>query len=509
MPSMRRFVSSVAAVAAVVYAVPAVAQPATQAGLRARVEALEKEVTELRAAAAQTSTLSQAITELSARVAGMQQELELLRRERASMPEAVATIDELRAAVRALERELEGLRTQVADLQQPAAQSGGVGDVRHDGAFSWQTADGRYGLELGGYLQARFVADLSEDIDDVREASFRVRRGRVGASGHVWSEDLRFKLLAELATSDAPLRDYYLDYELADWLILRGGQTKIPFSRGYLTSSRRMAFPERDVATEALRYDRDVGAWAHGALWDDRARYYAGVSNGAGRNARNDNIDFAVAARGELAILGEYIDHSHGDLEGSGDLRLTVGVGGIHDLVRLPERVAGIELGQRDVDANGVFDNVRVWSASADAVARWRRFELAAELLWRQERWGTILAHSDNAAVADAVRPGSDGVKNYLGGYGQLTYVLFPREIVAGVRVGRARLPLLGVGGRRLGAPPPAGRAWEVSGTAQLYRRGYRFLGFDYTFTNYDAVFGADPTLDKEHRFTVESQLVW
>src|SRR5690606_3865225 len=140
---------------------------------------------------------------------------------------------------------------------------------------------------------------------------------RISASGHVHDPRLQFKLLAELGDDGAPLRDYYLDYQFSKELALRAGQSKLQFVRSFLTSSRRLAFLERSIAVDALRYDRDVGVWLHGALFGDRLRYHGGVSNGSGAGRLNDNIDFVSMLRVESAVLGDHFSPAFGDVHGT------------------------------------------------------------------------------------------------------------------------------------------------------------------------------------------------
>jgi hypothetical protein len=159
----------------------------------------------------------------------------------------------------------------------------------------------------------------------------------------------------------------------------------------------------------------------------------------------------------------------------------------------------------RPVDADGTPDNVRVISSSADLAARWRGFELAVEAYWRHERWGTILDHSDNAALRAAIQSDADGVRNYLGGYGALTYAPAAGGLLVGARVAETRLALLGVGGRALERRPLTDRLLEVDLTVQLIQAGTRTLGLDYTFFDYGAA-GVDPAGDRSHRLILEYQ---
>ncbi|HLU67227.1 MAG TPA: hypothetical protein VKZ63_13175, partial [Kofleriaceae bacterium] len=74
------------------------------ASLQQRVEALEKELAELRAMAVQAPTVAQSVQELTARVNGLEQELGRLSRQQAAAPEVVAALDRLGARLDTAER---------------------------------------------------------------------------------------------------------------------------------------------------------------------------------------------------------------------------------------------------------------------------------------------------------------------------------------------------------------------------------------------------------------------
>ena len=337
-------------------------------------------------------------------------------------------------------------------------------------------------------------------------ATFRLRRARFLASGHLSGEELTWKLQAELGTDSPAALDYYLDYQFAPELAVRAGQDKMFFTRSWWASDATLDVFERPSAIDALRYDRDIGVWAHGWV-ADRLYYHAGVSNGAGPNKRNDNIDVAALLRVEAMVVGDKFEPMVKNLEARPDLQVLVGAGVVHDLVRVPETIAGIDVGNRDVDSNGTLDNVRVWSSSVTAAARIAGLELLAEGIWRQERWGTILDHSDNAMLAEAIRPDASGHRNYLAGFLHASYVLLPKKLQAAVRVGHNRVSLLGVGGGGPTAVPPGDRLFELNAQLRYFHNDNLSGGVSYTFTNFNATSGPDPTADIDHLFIAQAQL--
>ncbi|HTE55428.1 MAG TPA: porin [Kofleriaceae bacterium] len=485
---------------------PAAPARAGAQDLKAQVAAIRKQLDELRSTAAQAQTVAGSVQQLSGRVTALEQRIDRLGRQRAAGPELTASVDRLSAQANALERDVEGLRTQVAGIEQPAA-GGGVGSVEYKRGFEWTTGDGAYSLKIGGFVQPRYEASLAEEANSVNRSTFRLRRGRLILGGHAGRDELTYKVQLETTVADASALDYYVDYELLPELAVRAGQDKLYFTRAWWASDSTIDVLERPASVEGLRYDRDIGVWAHGELFGDRVYYHAGVSNGAGPNKRNDNIDTATLVRVEAALLGARFDAFVANLTRDPDPRLMIGAGAVHDLVALPPAVAGTPVNNRDVDANGETDNVRVWSASVDAALRWHGLELIAEGIWRHERWGTIVQHADNQALATLIDADSEGHRNYLGGYVHASFPIIPELLQIAARVGHSRVALLGVGGRVVNdAPPPGDRLLEATGQLR-YFHGNLTLGGSYSLFNYNNKSGPELAGDIEHVFIVQGQL--
>jgi hypothetical protein len=487
-----------AAVIALAVAAPAAGQPQ---GLEARVRALADEVAELRELAVQAPPVAAAVEALSSAVAELEHEVGALRRQQRAIPEAVETIDELEARVRDLERELGLLRAQVSDLEQPVIGRGGA--VARDRGFSWTTEDGAHALALWGRFQPRYQLEIAEGFDEAESQSFLIRRARLGVHGHIGGPALRYAVKFELRGE--PLLDGFIDYVVRDELVLRAGQSKVPFSRAYLTSGGNLGFAERPRTVDALRYDREMSVSAYGELLGDRLGYQAGVGNGTGRNRPNDSLDLLPFLRLDAVVFGERFGYRIADLSAEQRASLMVGASLVHDTPRIPDVVGGVLVPNTDVDADGERDAIRVISASADAAFAHGGLELTLEGLWRREDWGAILDHPENAGLAQWV---GSGVEHYFGAYGQATYALVPGLLIVGARAGGVEQPLFGIGGREpawprdAGAPPSVGMLWEGSAMGQLYRDGRPFLGLDYSYFHHE-LSGAGPG----HRLIIQAQV--
>jgi hypothetical protein len=472
--------------------------------LKAQVAAIRKELDQLKPAAAQAQTLSGSVQQLAGRVAALEQQVDRVARQRSAGPDMAGSIDRLSTQAAALERDVEALRTQVAGIERPGSAGGGV---EYQRGFAWTTGDGAYSLKIGGFFQPRYEASLAEEGDSVNRSTFRIRRGRLALSGHVVREELTYKVQVETVSADAPALDYFLDYELGPSLSVRAGQDKMYFTRVWWTSDATVDLIERPAGIEALRYDRDIGVWAHGAFLDGRLTYHAGISNGAGPNRRNDNIDVATLARLDAVVLGERFDPFTGNLKPDPELRLMVGAGAVHDLVQLPPAVAGTPVNNRDVDADGDTDNVRVWSTSADVALRWQGLELIAEGIFRHEHWGTILSHSDNQPLAELIDANRQGTRRYLAGYVHASYPIVPELLQVAARIGHSRVALLGIGGRPVDSPPPGDRLVEVTTQLRWFEGQNLSLGGSYSLFNYNNRSGPEQPNDIEHLLILQGQL--
>lgn len=498
---LRRLALTVLAVLGLVVAGAhsAAAQPAGT--LADRVEQLEKKLAALEKEAVAVPTMAAAVEELTEKLALVQQELATLRREQKSIPDTIDVVDDLTLRVQALEREAEGLRTRIADVEQPGADAAGGGGIRYDGGVILETSDGRFGVRLNAYAQARYHVLFSDG--DLEEDTFSIRRARIGLSGNLGGDRLTWKLLFD--TVDSPVaRDVVIGYRFFDWLQLQAGQYKTQYTRNYISSSWRLMFPDRTLPLDVLRYGRDIGVGVAGEVLDGRLRYFAGVENGGGSGMLNDNLDVKVTGRIDAAVLGAWIPYGYADLQRSGEPRLSVGGGVVHDLRRVPDTVsvAGgdpIDVNV-DVDGDGHDDNVRVVSASADAIFRYRGLEVAVEGYLRHERWGTIVAGNPDLAAASG---SSAEDRTYLGIQGQAGYFVWRQLLVAG-RFAAGEVPFLGVGGRS-SSILTGDTVYEADGLVQLYHgHAWRWIGLMYSYFDFGGTGGAP---DKEHRLLLEGQI--
>lgn len=468
----------------------------------AEVAALAEEVGELRERVVALEPAADGAERALEAIADLEEELATLRREAAEAPEVADALEDLDRRIEELEGELGRLRAQVADLEQPVVVPPPDADVERGDGFSWATGDRDYSLTLWGRFQPRYQVELGDGASELETQTLALERARLGLFGHVAGPSLRYVVQFDLQ-ADRPLFDAHLDYEVDERLVLRAGQYKVPHTRAFLTSGGNLGFAERPAVAEALRYDRDMAASAHGQFFGDRLRYHAGAANASGRNRLNVGTDLAAFLRLDGALWGEGIDHAIADVQAERELAVMTGVSLVQEAAPVPDEVGGVPLTVTDVDGDGDRDAIRVTSGSADAALAWAGLNVTLEALFRREDWGAILDHPENAAVAEWV---GEGVEHYLAGYGHITYAAWER-VVFGGRVGYGDRPLLGVGGRdpavprRADAPPEVDELLEIGAAARLYRDGTPILGLDYTFMDHE-LGGAGP----DHRAILEAQ---
>jgi hypothetical protein len=207
--------------------------------------------------------------------------------------------------------------------------------------FFIQSEDGLYKLKINGRVQVRHDLDISDDEDVSSE--FSVPRARLKMGGKALMKELGYTLQLDFGKGFVALKDFYLDYAVdADWLSVRAGQFRRPFSRQQLNSSGALALVERAITDKAFGAGRDIGLMLHNGFGKKNAIEYAvGVFNGSG-----DKGVFSGSTNAEDAVSGQFSNlpgqfdpmlvmragynyggmkrYSEGDFEG-GDLRFGVG----------------------------------------------------------------------------------------------------------------------------------------------------------------------------------------
>jgi hypothetical protein len=161
-------------------------------------------------------------------------------------------------------------------------------------------AQGQTTVRFDGYLQPR-----SEMVDD--SAVFYLRRARIGLQGQAasWAD---YRLLTEWrsgAASTVSLLDAYVQLTDRRWTFVLG-QSKTPFSSGFLQNEYETEMPELPMVVDVLAPNRDIGAKAE-YRGVRRVLFQGGVFNGEGMNrTSNSNRKLLLLARAVVTLEGGF-----------------------------------------------------------------------------------------------------------------------------------------------------------------------------------------------------------
>lgn len=210
----------------------------------------------------------------------------------------------------------------------------------NDQAFVPRDADGRNTLRVLGLVQVQHAHDAIEGASDTD--TLLVNRARVGVLGSVYTENLRYLLVADFGRGKVQLVFASVDYTfIPERLSVRVGQFKRPFSRSFLTSASHLMLIDRPlpVGPSAFGDTSDIGLMLHNG--DSQPFEYAvGVFSGNVPGATPDGVHPLVAVRvaGNTGGLSAY---SESDLEG-GAPRVGVAGAAMFDFREDQSSVSGV-----------------------------------------------------------------------------------------------------------------------------------------------------------------------
>lgn len=130
----------------------------------------------------------------------------------------------------------------------------------------------------------RSDAPFDEDTEDIRVRE--IARERIGFSLKLF-ERVDVRMERELADTDEPWRDRYVDVRGVDALRLRAGWFRLPFSTEGLSEAADMPLALHAQSATLLAPGRDRGVMLHGSLLDRRVAYEVGRFEHDGRQTVN------------------------------------------------------------------------------------------------------------------------------------------------------------------------------------------------------------------------------
>jgi phosphate-selective porin OprO/OprP len=142
--------------------------------------------------------------------------------------------------------------------------------------FYLSTPDENFWMKIRGnvHFDTKFYGGNSGN-----PTHFDIRRARMDFQGE-WYKYIFFRVQGEFA--DNPyIRNAFVDFKFADWLHLRAGQMKPPFSTSWWTMDNNVNFIERAASTPMYTYF-DRGWWFWGDVLNNTLTWNLGAFTGAG-----------------------------------------------------------------------------------------------------------------------------------------------------------------------------------------------------------------------------------
>ncbi len=191
----------------------------------------------------------------------------------------------------------------------------GISAGHDDRGFYLASSDDKYLMRVFGLLQLRGVGTFRDDEagspsvspSDGSETGVEFRRVELGFAGHVF--DPRTGYLLVLAVDGGSMiiaQDVALSYSLTDAWKVSGGRYFAPFLREELIGGGGSLAPALSYMNNELSVGRAEGV---SVMYDsDLLRAHVFASDGAGgvSNAFSDMSNWAVTARGDLKLAGEW-----------------------------------------------------------------------------------------------------------------------------------------------------------------------------------------------------------
>lgn len=171
-----------------------------------------------------------------------------------------------------------------------------------------------------GFIRFAFVSEPA-----LENQSFSIFHARWGIKGKA-SKNMDYKLYMEFSKlgtleswkdstgyltkvmADIPvgLLDAYIDMRVTDKCVFRFGQMKVPFSDSNLKSPASMPFIYRPFTCQLSPPIREIGFLGEWTSRNKNSKISAGLFNGEGYNAENNDGNLSGGFRGELSFWDDH-----------------------------------------------------------------------------------------------------------------------------------------------------------------------------------------------------------
>ncbi len=194
----------------------------------------------------------------------------------------------------------------------------------HDGKFFVSSSDGGFRLNIGGWIQARYVLNFHDftdpDREDGFESGFQLRRTKLSFEGHLFDPSLIFKIQGSFDRDGGvfELDDAYIGKRFEGGRSAQAGQFKVPLLREELISDTFQLTAERSLVNAVFTQERSQAV--QGAWRGDHLGLTAAFSDGV-RSLNSDlgdvrqqsrgmpnagEADYALTGRLEWLLAGEW-----------------------------------------------------------------------------------------------------------------------------------------------------------------------------------------------------------
>jgi hypothetical protein len=222
----------------------------------------------------------------------------------------------------------------------------------HNGERFWLgAADGTFLLEISGLIQVRHTYNDRDGGGggpitgfDAGEQGFTIPRAKIQFAGHVGSPRIEYAVRLNVNRDDNSVwaDRIVASYCLTDNLWIGGGEDKGFFLREELTEAQHQLAVDRSLVNELFTVGRVQGVWLK---WhaNDMVHVAASINDGidsgeykedeASKDFDRDDTDFAVTARVDLKLMGQWKQYEDFTAWSGEDTAIFVG-GAIHYEVR-------------------------------------------------------------------------------------------------------------------------------------------------------------------------------
>lgn len=180
----------------------------------------------------------------------------------------------------------------------------------HDGKFFLASNDGKFRMDIGGQFQFRYIFNFENDDDDQNDDGFQARRTKLSVGGHITAgPKWNYKLVLAGERDDGTIlvEDIEIGTKITDNMAVKFGKFKLPFLREELTSSSRLLAVERGPATEFFTLDRAEQLQL--GLDMDMIKALFSISDGSDSEFTEigaDTVEIAATARVDVKLAGDW-----------------------------------------------------------------------------------------------------------------------------------------------------------------------------------------------------------